>query len=125
MHVVWHGHYLTYFEEGRRALGRKFGLDYPVFLENHLVAPLVKTSVEYISPARMSDVVRITTRLLDSEGAKLEFEYEIVHDDDGRLLARGSSAQVFTTLEGELILTPPAFIIERREAWEPHWVNPQ
>ena len=41
MNVVWHGHYLAYFEEGRRAFGRRYDLDYPVFRANEVVAPLV------------------------------------------------------------------------------------
>jgi acyl-CoA thioester hydrolase len=27
LHIVWHGHYVNYFEEGRRALGRRLGID--------------------------------------------------------------------------------------------------
>jgi len=26
--IVWHGHYLKYFEEAREAFGRKYGLGY-------------------------------------------------------------------------------------------------
>lgn len=124
MNVVWHGHYLAYFEEGRRAFGRRYDLDYPVFMQNEVVAPLVKTSVEYLGPARMNDVLRVTARLLDSEGAKLEFEFEVAQAEGGKVLARGASTQVFTTLDGELILTPPRFILERRERWEKDWLDP-
>lgn len=124
MNVVWHGHYLSYFEEGRRAFGRKFGLDYPVFLQNRVGAPLVKTAVEYLSPARMTDVIQVSAKLLDSEGAKLEFEFEITEKIAGQVLARGTSTQVFTTLEGDLILTRPQFILDLYEQWEGHWVEP-
>lgn len=125
MNVVWHGHYLAYFEEGRRAFGRRYDLDYPIFLEHNVVAPLVRTSVEYLGPARVTDVLRVTTRLLDSEGAKLEFEFEIARQEEGKILARGTSTQVFTTLSGELMLTPPQLILDRRKRWESEWLNPE
>lgn len=124
MHVVWHGHYITYFEEGRRAFGRKYGLDYPVFLEHQVVAPLVKVNVEYLSPAREGDVVLVTARLLESQGAKIEFEYDIRRESDGRALARGYTMQAFTTLQGELVLTRPAFMAERYKRWETLWIAP-
>ena len=124
MNVVWHGHYLTYFEEARRAFGRRFELDYPVFLQHQVHAPLVKTHVEYLAPARLNDTLRVSARLLDCDGAKLEFEYLVVHDGENRSLARGSSTQVFTSLGGELLLTPPPFMIQRYENWKDQWVTP-
>jgi len=52
MSIVWHGHYLTYFEDARRAFGRRYGLDYSVFLEHNIGAPMVSVWVDFLSPAR-------------------------------------------------------------------------
>lgn len=121
--IVWHGHYLTYFEDGRRAFGREHGMDYPVFLDHGVLAPLAKVNVDYLSPARQNDVLRVRTRLLESEGAKIEFAYEIRREGESAPLARGTTLQVFTTMQGELILTPPEFLLRLREEWEPLWKN--
>jgi acyl-CoA thioester hydrolase len=121
MQVVWHGHYANYFEEGRRAFGRQHGLDYTVFFEQNVAAPVVRLEIDYVAPARMADELEITARLFKTEAAKLEFEYEVRRVGGMKLLARGRSAQVFTTLHGELLLTWPAFMAERLRAWEPLW----
>jgi len=124
LRIVWHGHYVSYFEEGRRAFGRRFGLDYPVFVEHRLAAPVVQLSVNYLAPARMNDVLAVTARLFRSEAAKLEFAYEIRRSGDNLLLATGSTIQAFTTLDGELILQPPPLLIERYREWESLWLQP-
>ena len=124
LRIVWHGHYVGYFEEGRRAFGRRFGLDYPVFVEHRLAAPVVHLSVNYLAPARMDDLLTVTARLLRSEAAKLEFTYEIWRSSDPLLLVTGSTIQAFTTLDGKLILQRPPLLVERYRRWESLWVHP-
>jgi len=124
LRIVWHGHYVTYFEEARRAFGREYGLDYPVFLEHGIAAPVVQLRVDYLAPARLPDVLEVTARLLKSESAKLEFEFEIRRRGEDPLLATGTSLQVFTTPGGELLLQWPPLMIERYKQWESFWKHP-
>jgi acyl-CoA thioester hydrolase len=124
MLVVWHGHYVAYLEEARRALGRRYGVDYTTFFAHHTPAPVAQLRVDYLAPARLADTLTVTARLFQSEAAKLEFEYEIRRQSDHSLLAFGSSLQVFTNLQGELLLTLPPFMLERYRAWEPLWIHP-
>jgi acyl-CoA thioester hydrolase len=124
LQIVWHGHYVSYFEEARRAFGRRYGLDYPVFFKHNVAAPLVELHVDYLAPARLSDVLEVTARLFKSEAAKLEFAYEIRSQGEARLLVTGNTVQVFTTPSGELLLSWPPFMVERLKAWEPLWKQP-
>ncbi len=123
--VVWHGHYIAYFEFARIAFGRRWGLSYSDFMNNQVVAPLVQVSVDYLAPARMNDDLEVTARLCEMEGAKLAFEYEVTRASDGALLATGSSLQVFTTPHGTLVLTRPDFLVERYKAMEDAWNPPR
>lgn len=125
LHVVWHGHYVNYFEEARRAFGRRYGIDYTVFLEHHLAVPVVQLRVDYLAPARLPDLLEVTARLSKSEAARLDFDYEIRRQGEGTLLATGSTVQVFATPQGELLLTWPALMVERLKAWEALWRHPQ
>ena len=118
MRIVWHGHYLAYFEEARRAFGRRWGLDYEVFFENGVAAPIVRIEAEFSAPARLGDEIEVTARLMESEGAKIEFEYEARRIPGGEVLARGSSLQVFVGSDGLLLLTPPEFLIRLYQEWE-------
>ena len=47
MQIVWHGEYVRYFEDGREAFGKQYGLDYmSIYREGYMVpivdCPLVK-----------------------------------------------------------------------------------
>lgn len=124
LRIVWHGHYVNFFEEGRRAWGRQYGLDYPVFIAHNTPAPVVALNVDYFMPARLEDTLEVTTRALKAGVGKLEFAYEIRREGGGPLLAVGRTLQVFTNLAGELLLAWPPFMMERLKAWEPLWQDP-
>jgi len=121
MNIVWHGHYAGYFEEARRALGRRYDVDYPVFLRNNVVAPVVSLGVKFLLPARLDDTLAVTARFLKPENAKLEFDYVVRRGSE--VLARGVTVQVFTTPDGELLLRPPPFMLELYRQWEPLWTR--
>lgn len=125
LRIVWHGHYINFFEEARRAFGRKFGVDYTVFIHHNIAIPVVQLHVDYFSPARVSDVLEVRARLLKTESAKLHFQYEVRRQDESALLASGSTIQVFTNPGGELLLTWPPFMLELLKAWEPLWQLPK
>jgi len=49
LQVVWHGHYFTYFEEGRNAFGREYQFDYENILKEGYIVPLVHAEVDYFA----------------------------------------------------------------------------
>jgi hypothetical protein len=51
LRIVWHGHYVNYFEEGRRAFGRRLGIDYTTFIEQGIAVPVIHLEVNYLAPA--------------------------------------------------------------------------
>ena len=109
MGVVWHGHYLTFFEEGRAAFGRRYGLSYQDVFAAGCLIPIVRVEVDYAAPARFGDTLRVVARLYPDDAARLLFSYE-VQGPAGQALARGRTLQLFTTLEGAPVLTrPPVF----------------
>ncbi len=108
LRVVWHGHYLTYFEEGRTAFGREHSFGYEQILAAGYVAPLVRVEIDFLAPARYGDVLTVRTRLYPAAGARLDYSY-LITDGAGRGLAAGSSVQLFTELDGTLVLTRPPF----------------
>jgi len=120
--IVWHGHYLTYFEEGRNHFGRQHSFDYERIRREGCITPIVRIEVEYFAPARFDDVLRVEARLHPAEGAWIHFTY-IVRDGGGRTLAAGSSVQVFTDLSGALVLTQPRFYRELLERWKERMVE--
>ena len=48
--IVWHGYYLHYFEDGREAFGRKFGISYLDIKKHGFAAPIIKTNTDHKLP---------------------------------------------------------------------------
>ena len=117
LRIVWHGHYLSYFEDARVAFGRKYGLSYEAFREAGLTAPIAHVACDYLGPARHDEELEVLIRLVRSPGAKLDFYYEIRRIEGGKLLVRGRTLQTLTDADGQLVLTVPPFLREFYSRW--------
>ena len=112
--IVWHGHYLKFFEDGREAFGRQFELGYLDVYKHKFATPLVKINVDFKRTVKYGDHVKIVTTFIPSAAAKIIFSYEIYRESDGELVATGESTQVFMNLDHELYIVVPEFY----EAWK-------
>lgn len=106
--IVWHGNYITYFEEGREAFGRKYGITYLDVQSNGFVTPIVETSSKHPLPLKYGDIATIETTYIDVLSAKMIFEYKIFNPDK-QLVCSGRTVQVFVDNEGILSLNIPQF----------------
>ena len=111
--IVWHGNYITYFEDGREAFGRAHNISYLDIQANGLATPIVKSSCEHKLPLKYGEVAKIKTIFIDSTAAKMIFRYEIYNPED-KLVCTGETIQVFINNDGELQLTNPKFF----EVWK-------
>ncbi len=110
MGLVWHGHFLKFFEDAREAFGSQYGLGYMDVYRAGFVIPVVDIDCQYKNPVRYEDSVSIEIGLLEGNAAKIQYRYRVYRVSDGVLAATGSSTQVFMTPEeGELWLTVPEF----------------
>ena len=117
MGVVWHGNYIQYFEDGREAFGEKYGLKYLDVYDNDFVTPLINVNCEYLKPLKYGDKAIIETRYVDSQAAKIIFEYTIFRASDNEVAAKGRSIQVFLTTKGVLHITIPPFFAKWKKKW--------
>jgi acyl-CoA thioester hydrolase len=117
MSVVWHGSYPLYFEDAREAFGAKYGLGYMTILSNGYYAPLVELSFKYKKPIVYGMKPCIVITYVPTESAKIVFDYEIIDENDGSVLATGHSVQVFTDKEYQLVWDNPEFY----RAWKAKW----
>lgn len=122
LRIVWHGHYLTYCEEGRLAFGGEFGLGYDDLARAELAIPLIHAEVDFHAPARFGDTLKVRTRLYPVRAAQLQFRYRITRQGpadppEGALLATGFTVHAFTNLASELWITRPPLYMEFLERW--------
>ena len=111
--IVWHGHYIRFFEEGREAFGEKHGLTYLDIQKMGFVVPVVDISCEYKRPLTYGDSAILETTFENNPAAKLCFRYRILSGENGEVIATGSSTQVFLDdKERQLQLMAPAFFSE-------------
>ena len=118
MHIVWHGEYIRYFEDGRESFGRHYGLEYMDVYNRGYVIPIVEINCQYKQPLVVSDEAIIETRYIHTNAAKILFDYIIRRASDETIVATGSSIQVFLLRDtNELELLNPAFYTEWKEKW--------
>jgi len=80
--VVYHASYLRHLEEGRTEFLRAEGIDIGELARQGTIFPVVRIEIDYKSPARYSDVIRIITSVERLGHASIHFEQEIKRGDD-------------------------------------------
>lgn len=112
LRIVWHGHYVKYFEEAREAFGRKYNISYLQVYGNGFVTPIVKLTCDYKSPLEYGDIAVVKATYIPTEAAKIVFQFEIRNKKNNLLVATGESIQVLLNKDNELQLTVPDFLAE-------------
>ncbi len=87
MSVVYYGNYLTYFEVGRVEYLRQHGMPMSE-VDRRVHMPVVEAFVKYVKPARLDDLLAITSRVSERKRASFTFSYEI-RNEAGELVATG------------------------------------
>lgn len=119
--IVWHGHYLKFFEDGREAFGRQFELGYLDIHKQQFLVPLVNITVDFKRTVKYGDTIIIETSYIDSPAAKIIFNYRLFRSSDSELVATGESTQIFMDLKQELFITMPSFFME----WNKKYLSQQ
>jgi acyl-CoA thioester hydrolase len=114
LRIVWHGHFIKYFEDGREGFGKEYGLGYLDFYKEKLLTPIVDVNCHYKKHLTYGDEIIIETTFINTDAAKIVFEYRILKKEDESVVATGNSTQVFLSTDMELILSNPDFFI----AWK-------
>ena len=78
--IVWHGHYVSYLDDGRIAFGDKYGLSYSAMRDAGIAAPIVKMHLDYVSPLRFDKEVVVEAILHWSDSLRLNFEYKLTSE---------------------------------------------
>src|ERR1700722_32154 len=90
MGVVYYANYYVYFEVGRVECMRNLGIIYrQMELEDDCFIAVVESKCRSRRPARYDDPLRIRTRVVSARRRTITFDYEILNNDTGELLATG------------------------------------
>lgn len=111
MEVVWHGHYVKYFEVARCALLDKLGHNYTQMLAAGYAWPIIDLQVRYIRGARFGQKIIVRADLIEWEN-RLKLHYLITDAETGERMTRGSSVQVAVDIASrEMQLASPRVLV--------------
>jgi acyl-CoA thioester hydrolase len=110
MGVVYHSNFFIWFEIGRVELFRELGVVYKDMEETDDCFIVVgECKCRFKRPARYDDLLRVRTRIAEAGSRKITFEYEIVSNASGELLATGETVHVICDRQGRPKSLPEAY----------------
>ncbi len=109
MGVAHHANYFRWFEMGRVEYLRKAGILLLDLMAQDIVFPITDVNCKYLSSAYFDDEIIIETQMIDLSRIKMIFSYRIVRKSDGKLLAQGTTQNVFTNSQGQVKRMPAKY----------------
>ena len=92
MSVVYYGNYLTYFEVARVEYLRERGLPMSQ-VDKRVHLPVVEALVRYVKPARLDELLEVTSRISERTRASFTFFYDI-RNEARQIVATGYTRHV-------------------------------
>lgn len=115
MDVVWHGHYIKYFEVARCALLERIGHNYTQMRDAGYAWPIIDVQLRYMRGARFNQRLVVRADLVEWEN-RLKINYLITDAETGERMTRGSSVQVAVDMASrEMLLASPTVFVEAVE----------
>lgn len=99
MALVYHTHYVDYFEAARTEMLREMGLAYKDLESSGVIMPVVEVSVHYRRPARYDDLLEIIARVPEMPSTRVRIEYEVRRSGESETLVTGHVTLCFVDRE--------------------------
>jgi acyl-CoA thioester hydrolase len=96
MGIVHHSNYFAWFEVGRTELIKQQGLSYKEIEARGVIIPLIECGAQFKTGAKYEDELIIRTSMSLLTPVKMDLNYEVIRDSDGKLLATGFTRHAFT-----------------------------
>ena len=106
--VVYHGRCLGFFERGRTEFFRGRGLSVQQLHDEGIIFPVVRMEIDFRYPARLDDLVRVESTIIDSGNTSFTMQQRLLRVADDKLLAEGKVTLVCVNPEMKPKRLPPA-----------------
>ena len=116
MGVVYHTHYLDFFEVARTEALRHAGVRYRDLEADGIIMPVVDVEVHYRRPARYDDLLVVDAHFSQMPDVRVPIDYTGRRDGETEVLATGHTTLCFMDAEARRPVRPPAAV---REAFAP------
>tara|TARA_R110000787_G_scaffold210882_6_gene320635 strand:+ start:7542 stop:7940 length:399 start_codon:yes stop_codon:yes gene_type:complete len=112
MGVVYHGNYATFFEVARTEWLRNLGVTYKYMENSGIMLPVISLSFNFIKSAKYDDVLTIFVFLKKEPLVRIEFDYEIVNQNNEKI-STGNSVLAFINMKTNRPTKCPNYILEK------------
>lgn len=112
MGVVYHTHYLDYFEAGRTEALRELGIPYRSLEANGIIMPVVEANVRYHGPARYDDMLVVDVSFDEPPSVRVPIEYEVHRKGEQETLVTGHTTLCFMNADQRRPTAPPDAVQE-------------
>lgn len=111
--MLYYPRFLGYCHEAMEALFAALDGGYPRLIQERRVGlPAVHINVDFKSPLRYGDVVRIELGVVKTGNSSITIDYSLTRKDDGRLVAIVQHVCVATDLDAMKAMPIPPDVIE-------------
>lgn len=117
MGVVYHAHYIDYFEAARTEALRDMGIVYKKLEDDGVQMPTIDLAVKYKQPARYDDLLEIKVILKDKPGVRIRVDYEVRRVNEETLLTTGHVTLCFMDIERKRPVLAPAVFAEMYDTY--------
>ena len=111
MGYCYYGNYAQYFEVGRVEALRAIGMSYRELEERGVMLPVSDFQVKYKAPAKYDDLLIVETKITESRGARLDFQYTVFNEND-QTIAEATTTLVFVAKDTMRPIQPPDAFLE-------------
>lgn len=122
MGILWHGHYVGYFEDARVALGDALGIGYTDFFNRGITLPIRQVHIDYLAPLMFGRTYEIKARLCYCEAVRMNYDFTI-YDEQHKICTRAMSVQLLVDKNKNLLLERPDFYEELVQKWKEGKLN--
>ncbi len=95
MGVVYHTHYLDFFEVGRTEALRDVGIRYRDLEDEGIIMPVVEVEVQYHGPAHYDDLLRVDVHFEHPPTVRVPIDYTVRRDGEDEVLVSGHTTLCF------------------------------
>lgn len=108
--IVWHGTFIAWLEEARIECLQSIGISFADLVTLGCDLPVVELAIRYHQSIRMGQNVMVKTRMVDINGVRINWDYQIQSVDDTELYATARVTLVGVDIEKGKIMRqlPPA-----------------
>lgn len=107
--IAHYSTHLIWFELARMEFLKESGYSFTEMGRDGVSFLMAEATCRYHAPARFDDLIVVKISVGEVRNRSFTFEYEVIKEETGELLATGRTVQVFTDLEGEVRPVPDKF----------------